>query len=74
MELRGTIETGKGGEVYLVVNPKCKCRRSYLILPKEVAEGLKKKESLSEITVLGWLLRTSPWSGYIYVNHWWEEE
>ena len=54
------------------------CRRSYRVLPEKVAKELSKeadKRRLSlTVRVLGWLKRTSPWSGYIYVKQWQEEK
>ncbi len=78
MELRGAVEIIPGA-VYLVVNPECKCRRSYRVSPESAAEEIlkevrKRKGAPLKIRVLGWLKRTSPWSGYIYVKQWQEEK
>ncbi len=78
MELRGVVEITPGA-VYLVINPECKCRRSYRVFPESVARELlkeagRRRGALLKIKVLGWLKRTSPWSGYIYVKQWQEEK
>ncbi len=72
MELRGAVEITPGA-VYFVVNPECKCRRSYRVFPESVARELLKEAGRRrgaplKINVLGWLKRTSSWSGYIYVK------
>ncbi len=78
MELRGAVEITPGA-VYLVVNPECKCRRSYRVFPESTARELLKEAGRRRgapfiVKVLGWLTETSPWSGYIYVKQWQEEK
>ncbi len=64
-ELEGIVEVYKD-DVYIVVNPDCKCRRSYKVLGrfKNVIMELKGET----IRVRGRIKKFSPWSGEIYVD------
>jgi len=63
-ELTGLVEVF-GTRVFITVNPTCKCRVSYRVVGKRWRKLLVKFRGRF-ISVLGWLSKTSPWSGYIY--------
>ncbi len=64
-ELEGVVEVYRD-DVYIVVNPECKCRRSYKVLGRyrDVIRELKGET----IRVRGRIKKFSPWSGEIYVD------
>ena len=64
-ELDGVVEVYKN-DVYIVVNPTCRCRQSYRVLGDY--KDVLKEYAGREVRVFGKVKRFSPWSGEIYVE------
>jgi len=64
-QLDGVVEVYKG-YVYIVVNPACKCRQSYLVVG-DFKQKVKRYAG-KEVVVSGRVKKTSPWSGKIEVE------
>ena len=63
--IEGLVEV-KGQNVYIVVNPDCKCRKSYKVLGDK-KEKLKKLKGLF-VEVEGFVKDLTPWSAEILVK------
>lgn len=64
-ELEGVVEVYKGN-VYIVVNPACRCRESYRVLGRY--KKVLKSYAGKKVKVKGKVKRLSPWSGEVYVE------
>ncbi len=63
--LEGLVEI-KGNEVFITVNPNCKCRRSFKVVGSK-KEELKRLNGLF-VEVEGYIKNYTPWSGEILVK------
>ncbi len=63
--LRGLVEV-KGDDVFITVNPDCKCRKSFKVIGSK-KEELKKLNGLF-VEVEGITKEFTPWSGEIFVK------
>jgi len=63
--LDGVVEVYKGN-VYIVVNPACRCRQSYLVLGD--LKYKVRRYTGKEVVVIGKIKKTTPWSGKILVE------
>jgi len=66
-KITGKVELSNDGKnVYIVVNPDCRCRISYLVVGDNI--NLVKKYNGKTVTVEGYLKNKTPWSGEIIVE------
>jgi len=64
-EIVGIVEVS-GENIYIVVNPDCKCRSSYLV-KGEYADKIKEYEG-KNVSAKGYIKRYTPWSAEIIVE------
>ena len=63
--LKGLVKITDGDNLYLIVDPDCKCRRSYKIKGKHKLKLRKYRNRTVEVE--GYIKNYSPWSGEIEV-------
>ncbi|RUM58621.1 MAG: hypothetical protein DSY60_01425 [Persephonella sp.] len=64
--IQGVVKKTFQGDIFIIINPDCKCRRSFKVIGSK-KEELKKLNGLF-VEVEGYIKEYTPWSGEILVE------